>query len=191
MSNLAVAKRYGQALLDLASEKNMLDQLEKELIYVLDVIEENNDLKRVLEHQLIDPEIKQEIFHQIYSKTISPIAMNFLLLVLHKRREMVLKQIVSQFLNLANEARGIVKAQVISATQLSAHQLEKLKGSLEKFTGKSTLIELTIDEKIIGGLVVRIGDKIIDGSTFTKLKMLEQHIKNTSFEQDRGEEIEH
>ena len=184
MSNLAVAKRYGQALLDLASEKSMLDQLEKELIYVLDVIEENNDLKKVLEHQLIGPEIKQEIFHQIYSKTISPIAMNFILLILHKRRGVFLKQIINQFFNLANEARGIVKARVVSATQLSSQQLEKLRESLEKATGKKILLELTLDEKLVGGLVVKIGDKIIDGSTSTKLKMLEKHLKNTSFEQE-------
>jgi len=184
MSNLAVARRYGQALLDLASKDNILDQLEKELAYVLDVIEENQDLQRVLEHQLISPEIKQEIFREIYSKTISPIAMNFLLLILQKRRGMVLKQIIRQFFDMANEVRGIVKAKVVSAVQLSAQQLEELRESLEKTTGKKILLELTIDKKLIGGLVVKIGDKIIDGSTSTKLKMLEKYLQNTSFEQE-------
>jgi len=184
MSNLAVARRYGQALLDLASEKNMLDQLEKELTHVLDVIEENQELKKVLEHQLIEAKIKQEIFRKIYSETISPIAMNFLLLVLQKKREIALRQIVGQFLNLANEARGIAKAQVRAATQISSEQLEKLRESLEKTIGKKIILEVIVDEKIIGGLVVKIGDKIIDGSTSTKLKMLEKHLRNASFEQE-------
>ena len=184
MSNLAVAKRYGQALFDLASEKNMLDQLERELTQVLEVIKESYELKKILEHQLISPETKQEIFRKVYSGNISPIAMNFLLLILHKRREMALNQIVSQFLNLANEARGIVKAQVTSAAQLSSEDLEKLCESLEKITGKNILLEATVDEKLIGGLVVKIGDRIIDGSISTKLKMLEKHLKSTSFEQE-------
>jgi len=184
MNNLAVAKRYGQALLDLASEKNTLDQIEKELIYVLNVIKENHDLKRVIEHQLINTEVKQEIFRQVYSKDISPTSMNFLLLILQKRREMALKQIINQFFNLADEARGIAKAQVLSAVQLSSAQLEKLCESLGKATGKRIILEPTIDEKLIGGLVVKIGDKIIDGSTSTKLKMLGKHLQNTSFEQE-------
>ena len=184
MSNLAVAKRYGQALFDLASEKNMLDQLEKELTQVLEVIEESHELKKILEQRLIRSETKQEIFRKVYSGTISPVTMNFLLLILHKRREMVLNQIVSQFLNLANEARGIVKAQVKSAAQLSFEQLEKLRESLEKITGKNILLESAVDERLIGGLVVKIGDRIIDGSISTKLKMLEKHLKSTSFEQE-------
>jgi F-type H+-transporting ATPase subunit delta len=184
MRDLAVARRYGQALLDLASEKNMLDQFEKELTHVLDVIEENHELKKMLEHQLINPEVKQEIFRKVYSKTISPITMNFLLLVLKKRREEVLKQIVDQYITMANEVRGITKAQVRTATPLSSQQLEKLRKSLEKTTNKNILLEVTVDEKLIGGLVVKIGDKIIDGSTSTKLKMLEKHLKNTSFEQE-------
>lgn len=184
MSNLAVAKRYGQALFDLASEKNMLDQLEKELTQVLEVLEASHELKKIVEHQLISPETKQEIFRKVYAKTVSPITMNFLLLILHKKREMALKQIVSQFINLANEARGIVKAQVASASQLSSQQLEELRKSLAKITGKNILLEVMIDEKLIGGLVVKIGDRIIDGSIATKLKMLEKHLKNASFEQE-------
>ena len=184
MSNLAVAKRYGQALFDLASEKNMLDQLERELTDVMQVIEESHELKKVVEHQLMSAELKQEIFRKVYSDRISPTAMNFLLLIVHKRREMALKQIVSQFLNLANEARGIVKAQVKSAVELSSDQLEKLRESLVKTTGRNILLEVTIDEKLIGGLVVRIGDRIIDGSISTKLNMLEKHLKNASFEQE-------
>ena len=82
------------------------------------------------------------------------------------------------------EVRGIVKAKVVSAVQLSAQQLEELRESLEKTTGKKILLELTIDKKLIGGLVVKIGDKIIDGSTSTKLKMLEKYLQNTSFEQE-------
>ncbi len=182
MSNLAVAKRYGQALFELASEKNILDQLEKELTEVMKVIEESDELKKVVEHQLMTPETKQEIFRKIYSDNISAITLNFLLLVLDKRREIALGQIVNQFLNLANEARGIVKAQVKSAAVLSPEQLEELRESLVKMTGKNILLEVTIDEKLIGGLVVRIGDRIIDGSISTKLKMLEKHLKSVGLD---------
>lgn len=182
MSNLAVAKRYGQALFELASEKNMLDQLEKELTEVMKAIEESDELKKVVEHQLMNAGLKQEIFRKVYAANVSAITMNFLLLVLHKRREIALGQIVSQFINLANDARGIVKAQVKSAASLSPEQLEELRESLVKMTGKNILLEVSIDETLMGGLVVRIGDRIIDGSISTKLKMLEKHLKSASLD---------
>ncbi|KUO51295.1 MAG: hypothetical protein APF76_17610 [Desulfitibacter sp. BRH_c19] len=182
MSNLAVAKRYGQALFELASEKNILDQLEKELTEVMQVIEESDELKKVVEHQLMNAELKQEIFRKIYSDNISSTTLNFLLLILHKRREIALGQIVNQFINLANEAKGIVKAQVKSATLLSPEHLEELRESLVKMTGKNILLEVTIDEKLMGGVVVRIGDRIIDGSVSTKLKMLEKHLKSVGLD---------
>ncbi len=182
MSTLAVAKRYGQAIFELASEKKILDQVEKELVKIIETIDSSEDLKKITEHQLLAAEVKQEIFRKVFADELSPITLNFLLLILQKKREAHLSKIVHQFVDLANEARGVVKANVKSAVKLSSEQIDALRKSLEKITGKSILIELEIDEKIMGGLIVRIGDRIIDGSVQNKLKMLEKHLKSVGLD---------
>lgn len=184
MSSLAVAKRYGRALFELALEKNILDQLEAELKEVVKVINENEELKKVLEHQLMSSEIKQEIFKKVYLDSVSSTTLNFLLLILHKRRENALEQIVEHYLNLANEEKGIVRADVKTAIELSPEDQEQLRQNLTKMTGKNLQLKIEIDPSIIGGLVVKIGDKIIDGSVSTKLKMLEKHLKSVDFKQE-------
>lgn len=182
MSSSAVAKRYGQALFELASEKEILDQVEKELTLMMSIIDENEELKKISEHQLMPAELKQNIFRKVFTDKVSPITLNFLLLILQKKREKYLNQMVNHFILLANEARGIIKAEVTSAVKLTSEQLDELRKSLEKMTGKSVLIELKINEAILGGLIVRIGDRIIDGSIITKLQKLENHLKTVGID---------
>ncbi|MEW6624181.1 MAG: F0F1 ATP synthase subunit delta [Bacillota bacterium] len=184
MSSLVIAKRYGQALFELASERNILGQMKQEMANVLDVIEQNEELKKMTKHKLISIEVKQKVFLEIFQNRVSELTLNFLLLVLQKKRESMLDKIVEHFINLANEASGIVKAYVKSAVKLSPAQLESLRRKLEEMTGKRVLLEVKIDHNIMGGLVVQIGDTIIDGSVLNKLRLLEKHLKSVEFVQE-------
>ncbi len=178
MSNVSIAKRYSQALFELASATNTLAETQNDLGKVLEIIDEHEELKKVVNHKMIHPGVKQEIFKEVFTDKISPVTLDFLLLLAQKRREYVLNEIVAQFIVLANAAAGIVKAKVKSAIEISPEQLEELRQKLAKATGKNVLIELEIDETVMGGMIVRIGDTIIDGSVSNRLKLLEKHLKS-------------
>jgi F-type H+-transporting ATPase subunit delta len=179
MSDKSVARRYAQALFELGQEKDLLDEIQKDLKLVINVIAENEELKKVVEHQLIMAEDKQEIFKEIFADKVNPITLNFLLLVIQKRREFYLQSMYEQFLEYLDEFRGIEEARVKSAVQLSDDIRKSLEKQLEKVTGKKIRLKTEVDPEILGGLTVRIGDKVIDGSIKTRLNLLQKHLRQT------------
>ncbi|MBZ4687932.1 MAG: F-type H+-transporting ATPase subunit delta [Clostridia bacterium] len=179
MSDKSVARRYAQALFELGQEKDLLEEIQKDLKLVINVIAENEELKKVVEHQLIMAEDKQEIFKEIFADKVNPITLNFLLLVIQKRREFYLQSMYEQFLEYLDEFRGIEEARVKSAVQLSDDIRKSLEKQLEKVTGKKIRLKTEVDPEILGGLTVRIGDKVIDGSIKTRLNLLQKHLRQT------------
>ncbi len=178
MSTQVVAKRYGQALFELAKEKDCLQSVQQDLQQILAVIADSTELQGVIANKLMQAEVKQRVFKQLFDNRINSISLNFLLLVLQKQRENALEQIAKQFNNLADQDAGIVKAKVKSAVRLEPDYLKKLQQALGQATKKQVELELELDRSIMGGIVVRIGDRIIDGSVAAKLKLLEKHLKS-------------
>ena len=115
--------------------------------------------KKALIKKLFEGELSEDVYH-------------FLLLLVDKRRMSLFPAIVSQYEELSNEARHIVVADVTTARTLSKEQKDKLEDKLEVVTGKTVKVRLHEDPKIIGGVIVRIGDKRIDGSVTGKLSAL-------------------
>ena len=91
-----------------------------------------------------------------------------------KRRETALTGIIRQYVALANKARNIVEAEVTTAIALTTAEQEMLGAKLSKVTGRTVILKPTVDQAIIGGVIVKIGDKLIDGSIVRQLKALEQ-----------------
>ncbi len=187
MSTVAVAKRYSQAMFALSIEQNNLKKVLQDLNEVYNLVEEHQELKKALNNKLMPAELKEKIFRELFADEITPVSLNFLSLIFRKKREYILKEIVEQFTELANESAGIVKAKVKSAVELSPKETEELQQALNKATKKQVEIQLEIDEKVIAGLIVRIGDRIIDGSVATKLKLLEKHLNSVDLYKNRGE----
>ena len=176
----AVAGRYAEALYEIASGKNLVDQIESELRAIETVLNENKDLQQILYHPQITTASKKELLEQIFKGRISEVTGNFLALLVDRRREAFFGDIVAEFTNLANAARNIVAAQVTSAVELDDKERGKLDQVLAKLTGKNVQTSYTIDRSLIGGVVVRIGDKIIDGSIKTRLATLKERLKAIS-----------
>ncbi len=169
-----LATTYGQAVFELACAKDMLDQVEQQLLLVEDTLSKQADLAALLYHPRVPGKAKKDTIIKVFGDELTDFVRHFLLLLVDKRREMALSAIIRQYVVLANKARNIVEAEVITALPLSQAEKAALSQKLTKVTGRTVILKPAIDPSIIGGVIVKIGDKLIDGSISRQLKALEQ-----------------
>lgn len=181
-ANLAVARRYAQALFELATEKGLMDQVDADLGQVVEAIEGNAPLKAAMADVLLQPAVKQDLIEKLFASQVSELVKNFLYLVVRKRREAHLAAIYQAYLDLANEARGVVEVEVRTATVLSPDTAESLKSRLVAKLGKQVKFKTQVAPELKGGLVVRVGDELLDGSVATRLKRLHERLVSSNAE---------
>ncbi len=166
----AVAKRYARALFEVANERGLVDQIETELRSVVDAIEGNAELAKILMHPHIAPDAKKELVSQLFQARVATETLNFLNLLIDNKRESDLAPIVRAYVVLANEARGIADAVVTTAKPLSDEEQTQLAEQFGKILNKTLRVTTVVDPSILGGVVVKIGDRLYDGSIKTKLE---------------------
>ncbi|MDB4897135.1 MAG: synthase delta subunit [Firmicutes bacterium] len=176
MANQVVARRYAQALFDLARDKGQIDQVDDELGMVVSIIDANPQLRTVLDDVLIPDEAKRNLVSKLLAGKVSDLVMNFLLMVIRKRRESQIPAMYRSFLELANEARGIVEVEVRSATPLPDETVRNLEAKLMKRLGKRIKFQTQVAPELLGGLVVRVGDELMDGSVKTRLQRMRERL---------------
>lgn len=177
MMRSEVARKYSQALFALGKEHNNLLVLRDELNETWQIIKQHDELKKILFHHRVLPEDKKEILKQIFTNQLSGLTFNFLYLLIDKRREYFLEEIIQDFNRLVNREEEIAEVEVISAIKLSQELKENLKSKLGQLLGyKKIMIKESCDPGIIGGLVIKLGDYIIDGSIKKQLESLEERI---------------
>ena len=174
-----LAATYSQAIFELARDKNALEQVEKEMVMVEETIKGQEDLATLMYHPRVPSEAKKDTINKVFGQELTDYVRNFLLLLVDKRRETAFPAIVRQYVNLANKARNIMEAEVTTALPLTQVQQEELGMKLSKVTGHTVVLKPTIDPAIMGGVIVKIGDKLIDGSIVRQLKALEQALLRT------------
>lgn len=176
----AVGSRYAEALYAIAEREKSVDAIEQELIAVDAVVRENRDLQKVLYHPRITSEDKKSLLSELLSGKVSQVTMEFLNLLVDRQREQFLSDIVDYYINLANKARNITEARISSAIELTAEEKKAMAALLDKITGKKVETSFSVDPSLIGGVVVRIGDRVIDGSIRTRLATLREHLRQIS-----------
>ena len=173
-----VAGRYASALFDLARDAGVVDQVERELIALANMINTSAELKDFIASPVYDTATQANVVDAIVAKSnFGPLTQNFLKLVTRNRRLFVLPAMISAYQALAAEARGEVKASAISAAPLSSDQAQALRRELEAMVGKAVNLETSVDANLLGGLVVKIGSRMIDASLKTKLDRLKTVMK--------------
>lgn len=176
MSSSTVAKRYALALFQLAKEHQLLDQMEQELRVVKEVIIQNKDLKAVLKSPKLPNEKKKEILNEAFS-SVNPYALNTLMILIDRHREDYIADMADHFIKLANDERGIAEAKVYSVRPLTEAEREALSSAFASKVGKQSLrIENIVDSNLLGGIKLRIGNRIFDGSLRGKLERLERQL---------------
>ena len=187
MNNRSLARRYAQALFLSSQEKDLLDQVEVELKMVVGTIEGSSELAQIVGRDLIPPEEKKKIVEKLFSGKISSQTMNFMKLVFNKRREKHLQEMLVEYVVLADTARNMLEAEVKTAAELSPQQQEAVKRGLSAFSGKEVRLKIEVDPSLLGGLMIKIGDKVYDGSARRQLQSMRKRLESVYFDGDRGE----
>ncbi|HSM39318.1 MAG TPA: F0F1 ATP synthase subunit delta [Afifellaceae bacterium] len=176
-----VAERYASALFELAQETSTLEDVETDLKTFREMLKDSADLKRVVISPVFSAEEQEKAIGAVSDKAeIKSLVGNFVRLLAHNRRLFVLPDAITGFMDMLAEHRGEVTAEVISARKLSAEHLEDLKKALKASLGKDPAIEATVDPAILGGLIVKVGSRMIDSSVRTKLNSITSRLKEAS-----------
>ena len=175
MASTKSAARYAKALLDLCSEKGLVDAIEKDLQQFINAVQVSNDLRVFLNSPIVRGEKKNTVFQALFAN-FNPLTLHFFNLVIKNGKEAILPEIANQFNSLLKKQRGIVTGTITSAAPLSASTKETiLKRISPAFEGTLSLSE-SVDPTLLGGFVIRVEDKQIDASVASKLKELKQEL---------------
>ena len=178
MKNLAVARRYAKALLLIGKEDGQTDSYRKELSEFADLMEREDALNQASTNPLYESSGRRNVLLAVIdSLDISKTMKSFLLLLFDKGRIGFIDSIDDFYQKLADELKGIARASLVSATELSEDTVEKIRTALSKKTNKEIILEVEQDPELIGGIVTQIGDLVWDGSIKTQLSNMRETLK--------------
>ncbi len=165
--------RYATALFDLANEASVLDQVADDLRMIQEMMDVSDDFKRMIRSPVISRTNQASALRKILENSeASLLTLNFIGVVANNRRLFVLSKIIKDYLKILSTRRGEMTAYVSSAKALSEHQRTKLVGALQKLVEGKVSLDLSVDPDLLGGLVVKIGSRMVDSSLQTKLQQL-------------------
>lgn len=172
-----VAKRYALALFDLAKTSGKINEIEQQLNSVKSVLQESKELGTLLEHPKVTNEKKKNLLKDIFSSSLSQEVLNTLYILVDRKREEVIGDLVSQFTFLANKERGLADAIVYSVKALSDSEMNALTDVFSKRLGvKSLRVTNEIDNELIGGIKLVVGNQVFDGSVLAQLNRIKRQL---------------
>ncbi len=174
-----VSKTYGDALFEVAMEGNLLEEFATQITEIVTVFQENADLTKALEQPKIAKEEKIKMIEEIFTGKIAREILGVMVLLIEKSHFTDIEAVFAYFIEQVKEAQGVGVATVTTAVVLRQEQQQEIEKKLLETT-KYTTFEMTyaVDESLIGGMVVRIGDRVVDSSIKTKLYGLSKELKN-------------
>ena len=183
MKNLAVARRYAKALLLIGKEDGQAELYRDELAGVANLLEGDKELGQAINNPLYNATGRKQVLQAVIEKLgLSEVLSSFLLLLFDKGRFGFIGAISEFYEKLADELKGVARASLVSAAELPDETVEKIRDALSKKTGKEIVLDVTQDPSLIGGIVTRIGDLVLDGSIKTQLLNMRETLK-------RGESV--
>jgi F-type H+-transporting ATPase subunit delta len=175
----SVARRYARALFGMGVDSGKFEQLGRELGELAELWGTSPELRQALENPVFAAGEKRAVLEKLLPRvTPTPEVQRFVLLLLERRRIVLLPAIARAYQDMADAHLGRVRAQVTSAEPLAAPALDRVRKALEQRTGKQVIVETSVDPDLIGGVVARVGDLILDGSVRTQLADLRARLLN-------------
>lgn len=176
-----VAGRYAAALFDLAKESGKLADVEADLGNIQGLLDASGDLRRLVASPLYSTEDQSRAIVAIAEKAgAGELTSNFLKLIAANRRLSALGDMIENFRSLAAKSRGEVSAEVTSAVALGEQHLDELRAALKASVGKDVQLATRVDPSLLGGIVVKIGSRMIDSSLRTKLANMRSGLRGTA-----------
>lgn len=178
--SLIVARRYARALHEDAAAKNAVKDVDADIAMIQESLAGSPELRRFFADPMISSDKKGVVIDALFEKRVHAATLNFMHLLTDKRRENIFTDILNAYSDLRNEQLGIIEARVRVALPLNAKDEQKIKESIEKMTGKQVHLKTDMDPSILGGIIIRVGDMVYDGSVHHQLETLKDRLALSS-----------
>lgn len=172
MSVYRIASRYAKSLLELSIERGSLEEVMKDMQNFNEICTDNREFALMLKNPIVAPGKKLSVLKSAFEGKVNEITYGIISLVTKKSREQFLPEIAAAFMQQYHNYKGIVESSITTVTPLSAEMKKEVTAIVEKLTSKKVDLTEKIDESLIGGFVLKIGDKQIDDSVSSKLREL-------------------
>lgn len=167
-------RRYALALYEVAEEKGKVQEYLQDLREICDLIENNHDFYEVIRHPQISTRKKKKTFINIFKGKIDEDLLSFLLILIEKDRILFLKEKLAQMEIIDLERKNTIRGLVKTAVPLLPEEFDELKERFEKKYNKKILLEAVVDKSVLGGVYVRIGHDVIDGTVKSKIDEMKE-----------------
>jgi F-type H+-transporting ATPase subunit delta len=183
VKNLSIARRYAKALLLIGKEDSQAETYRQELDGLSRMIAEQPELGLAINNPLYNAADRRKVLEAVVEKlNLSKVMQSFLFLLFEKGRFSFLESVNEFYQKLADDLKGIARASLVSATELGDDTVEKIRAALSQRTGKDIILDVEQNPELIGGIVTKIGDLVLDGSIKTQLVNMRESLK-------RGESV--
>ena len=172
MSVGTVASRYAKSLIELAEEKKVVEEVYQDMLFFNQIAKDNRGLMLALKSPVVRHEKKLAILKAIFKDKVNPVSYTIFDIITRKNRESILDSIAAEFITQYNAYKGIQKAVVTTPIPLNPELRKKFSKIVADATGKTVELEEKVDDKLIGGYVLRVGDRQIDASLKSRLNEL-------------------
>lgn len=174
MKTSRVARRYAQALLESAERDRLLDAVLADLRVLQEHIAESREFRSFLRSPVIKGHMKLSILRNVFGGSVSALTLDFLRLLIEKRREALLSEVIAELFLMNDVRQGIVTLELKAALELSDAHRSAITQRFEHLTGKKIRISFSVDTSLRGGILVRVGDTVYDGSIKRQLELLRE-----------------
>jgi len=178
MNYSAIAVRYSKALLSLAEEKNILNEVQKDMSLIQSVCDTEHEFIKLLEFPVIPASKKIAVFVELFDKKINAVTLEFLKLVANKRRESYLPSMAYVFLKMYKEKQGIKTVTFTSVSKIDDAERASISEIVKKYYNADIELVEQTNEKLIGGFILRVDDEQFDASVANQLEKIKREFIN-------------
>ncbi|MBL0342255.1 MAG: ATP synthase F1 subunit delta [Bacteroidetes bacterium] len=184
MAETKVARRYAKSLLDMGKERNITEQLFNDMTLVAGAIHDNRELGVLFKSPIVNNDKKEAIIMAIFDGKVNEVSIEFMKIINRKKREYYLEDIALSFIDLYKVFKHIQPAFVVTATKMDEKSRNEMLAIVKNSTGSFVDLKEIIDPSIIGGFILRWGDRQIDASVVHKLNALKQDFSKNFYLKD-------
>jgi F-type H+-transporting ATPase subunit delta len=181
MTHSRAARRYAAALMAALDIDKAAERVAQDLQMVAATLRHSRELRMLVASPIVRGDKKASVFKALFASRVGPHTMGFLDLLIAKQREGILEETIEQYMKLRDIQQGIVNIDVVSAVELTQKQVDALKEQMERVSGKKARLRLGLNPGIKGGIIVRVGDTVLDASVRHQLEILAERFARAEF----------
>lgn len=181
MKNPKLANRYANALFEMAEMDGKIEEVFADILLIKNVLKENIELKNVIDSPHIPVYKKDKVFNTIFAGKISNISEHFLLLIIKKRRVPELYSILDEFVTIYNKHHNIKIAKITLSQEIDTELISKVVSILETELHSKIEVQMVINPNIIGGMIIKVDDMLIDASISSKISRLKTEFSQNKY----------